>query len=92
MRLTARQLDILRAVSAGTRRRGPTVRDLGREVGMRSTQSVFRHLQMLRRFGLINREDGTLTAEGERALTAAEGQALGAWDTQIAGDGGEVVR
>ncbi len=51
---TDRQLEVLRAISrASARGYGPTVRELGTELGIVSTNGVADHLEALERKGLV---------------------------------------
>ncbi|EKD37979.1 MAG: hypothetical protein ACD_75C00917G0002, partial [uncultured bacterium] len=55
--LSERQRNILDFIGRSVRDRGypPTIREIGDEVGLRSTCTVFRHLQTLERDGYIRR-------------------------------------
>lgn len=72
--LTPRQLAVLRAIDAGTEvvRRGPTVRQIGEATGLRSTQTVFRHLYRLRWMGLVEKAGNATLTEAGRLLLAKE--------------------
>lgn len=72
---TARQLEVLRTILGHARRRGfaPTIRELGDELGIRSTNGVQCHLQLLTKKGLVIRQRGSartlqLTEAGLRAV------------------------
>ena len=51
---TPRQLDVLRAIDTGRRTNGhpPTIRELGDQLGIRSTNAVADHLRALAKKGL----------------------------------------
>ena len=53
--LTPRQRDVLRAVRDLTTRRGPTVRDIGKALGLSSTCTIQRHLAELVKKGLLRK-------------------------------------
>lgn len=69
--LTPRRRQILDFVARTIEERGypPTVREIGAEIGLKSTSSVHYHLRVLEEKGYITR-DGSLT----RALRVAHGQ------------------
>src|SRR5919202_2932239 len=56
--LTARQRGILNFIEAETRQRGypPSVREIGRAVGLTSTSTVHAHLATLQRLGYLRRD------------------------------------
>ena len=58
-RLTARQREILDYITASISDRGypPTIREIGREMGIRSTNGVNDHLKALERKGYLRRDD-----------------------------------
>ncbi len=58
-RLTARQREILDYITASIVERGypPTIREIGREMGIRSTNGVNDHLKALERKGHLKRDD-----------------------------------
>lgn len=58
--LTARQSEIIDFIRDHIRRRGyaPSVREIGREVGITSPNGVMCHLKALRKKGLIREQDG----------------------------------
>lgn len=58
--LTDRQLSILTCIRKWIAERGeaPTVREIGREVGLSSTSSVVHHLVMMEELGVISRGHG----------------------------------
>lgn len=53
---TERQLQVLRALYDLTEMRGPTIRELGDKLGIRSTNGVNAHLKALERKGLVERK------------------------------------
>jgi len=79
-RPTERQMEALDRIERMTEPRGPTIRELGEKLGLRSSCSTYRHVDALRRKGLLRptalRRLGTrgqargllLTEEGREAL------------------------
>ena len=72
---TARQLEVLRAIADHHRRKGfpISIRELGTELNIRSTNSVSDHLKALIRKGLVQRErmrsrSLTITNAGRREI------------------------
>lgn len=57
-KISARQRSIVEFIARHTRESGfpPTIREIGEAVGLRSTCSVFRHLQTLERLGYIRKQ------------------------------------
>jgi repressor LexA len=70
--LTPRQERILRAVEAFILERGypPTVRRLGRLLGIASPSAVFKHLESLAKKGYLRRERGELQVAGAPSVLA----------------------
>ena len=70
--LTPRQERILRAVEAFILERGypPTVRQLGRLLGIASPSAVFKHLGSLEKKGYLRRERGELQVAGAPSVLA----------------------
>lgn len=58
-RLTARQREILDYITASIEERGypPTIREIGKKMGIRSTNGVNDHLKALERKGYLRRDD-----------------------------------
>jgi repressor LexA len=76
--LTHRQLQVLALVADSHQRRGvpPTARELGKQLGIRSTNGVSEHLKALERKGVLRRlprcaRGLVLTEAGRRALGGA---------------------
>lgn len=72
---TARQLEVLRAIADLTEAHGyaPTVRELGRRIGVKSTNAVKDTLEALARRGLLRWEQGlartlALTESGRQRI------------------------
>lgn len=67
---TSRQLEVLRAIHASVTSRGwpPTVREIGDQLGISSTNGVVDHLRALEKRGLLER--GEMTARGLRITDA----------------------
>ncbi|HZS02226.1 MAG TPA: helix-turn-helix domain-containing protein [Chloroflexota bacterium] len=81
MTLDARHVAVLRALAARRGTYPPTLRELARELGLRSTSSVYARLTRLRYMGLVAFEERRartlrLTDAG-RALLAGEAGAAG---------------
>ncbi len=76
--LTPRRRQILEFISRTIEEQGypPTVREIGAEVGLKSSSSVHYHLKMLEKEGFISR-DGSLT----RAIRVSEGEDVERSDT-----------
>jgi SOS-response transcriptional repressor LexA len=53
VRITTRQLEALKAIDRLTEPRGPTYRELAVALGITSSCSAFRHVEALKRKGLI---------------------------------------
>lgn len=75
--LTDRQMDVLKAWAAHYEEKGypPTLRELGRRLGIRSTNGVAEHVSALKRKGMMTKRRDLhsrgmrLTAEGAALLT-----------------------
>jgi len=79
--LTPRQMEALRAIRDLTRRRGPTIRELGRALGLLSTCTTWRHVDRLVDKGMVckgERENRgiELTAAGMAELNPAPAPAV----------------
>jgi repressor LexA len=72
--LTSRQKKVLRAVESFVLAHGypPTVRQLGKALGIASPSAVFKHLLSLERKGYLRREGGELRLPGFLALLESQ--------------------
>lgn len=63
-----RQKEILDVIRKFLRERGysPSIREIGREAGLSSPSSVFKHIKKLEKEGLIKRENGKIKVLEER--------------------------
>lgn len=84
---TERQLEYLRAIAELTERLGypPTVREIGEAVRVRSSSTVMRTLEALRRKGLVEwepeiRRTIRLTEAGRRVIQASSAAACGRFE------------
>jgi repressor LexA len=71
--LTARQQEVLAFIARSIQENGfpPTIREIGRHMGIRSTNGVNDHLKALERKGFLSRTD--LKSRAMRPLNVAEG-------------------
>lgn len=81
-RLTARQREILDYITASIAERGypPTIREIGRQMGIRSTNGVNDHLKALERKGYLRRDDLKSRAMRPVKLPGAPGPAANSDD------------
>lgn len=84
-RLTARQREILDYITASISDRGypPTIREIGREMGIRSTNGVNDHLKALERKGYLRRDDLKSRAMRPVKLPGSPGPAANSDDVDI---------
>lgn len=76
--VTQRQKAILKFIEQTQRQKGypPSIREIGRKFGIRSTNGVLYHLRVLQREGLLERSE--YTSRGMRLSKAAERESTGA--------------